>query len=190
MTEKDIITLLEEDEEMMEILRSVRSLHLPDCWVGGGVIRSRVWDYLHNYPTPTPIPDVDVVYFDNNDFTSDEIHSDSTKSEKNAEDSLRTMMPHVAWEVVNQARMHVFHNRHPYHNSTEAMKDWVETATGIGARLLEDETIEIAAPWGIEDLTHCILRPVSSSPERMKEFYRRIEKKQWMTKWPKLKVIV
>lgn len=189
MNEQDIITLLEHDKEMMEILRSVRSLQLPDCWVGGGVIRSKVWDHLHNYSTPTPLPDVDVVYYDKNDFDKKEINSPSTKSEKSIEMNLTTMMPKIHWEVVNQARMHVFHNRGSYKNSTDAKKDWVETATGIGAKLNGDKTIELAAPWGIEDLVNCVLRPVSQKPERLKEFERRIKAKNWLIKWPKLNII-
>ena len=189
MNEQDIITLLEHDKEMMEILKSVKALNLPDCWVGGGVIRSKVLDHLHHYTTPTPIPDVDVIYFDKNDFLEDEIHSDSTKREKSLEDSLTSMMPQIKWEVVNQARMHVFHKRSTYKDSTDAMKDWVETATGIGVRLLDDGTLELAAPWGIDDLINCILRPVSQKQERLKEFERRIKVKDWLKKWPKLKVI-
>lgn len=189
MNEDDLLDLIKKDQSIMEILKSVKSLALPDWWVGGGVIRSKVWDHLHNYHTPTPVPDVDVVYFDPNDFSNEEIHSGSTKREKSLELSLRGMMPNVTWEVVNQARMHVFHDRGPYKDSTDAMKDWVETATGIGASLSPKGDLLLATPWGIEDLTNCILRPVSNDPKRLKEFERRIREKGWLTKWPKLKVI-
>ena len=46
----------------MSILRIVQALQLNDCWIAAGVIRNKVWDYLHN--TQTEINDIDVIYFD------------------------------------------------------------------------------------------------------------------------------
>ncbi|WRQ77412.1 nucleotidyltransferase family protein [Pseudomonas saxonica] len=31
----------------------VRSLNLPDCWIGAGFLRNAVWDYLHGR-SPSP----------------------------------------------------------------------------------------------------------------------------------------
>lgn len=189
MTKSEIIRLIESDRSMMDILRKVQEIHLSDWWVGGGFIRSKVWDHLHGYTTPTPIPDIDVIYFDKDDFKENEIKSSCTKSEKKYEDSLIGMMPHIKWEVVNQARMHVFHGCLPYKNSSDALKDWVETATCIAVRLNRNGSISLSAPWGVEDLVNLILRPANKNPERVKEFYRRIESKGWLQKWPKLKII-
>lgn len=40
--EKEIIQLIKEDEWMMDILRAVKSLHLPDWWVCAGFVRSKI----------------------------------------------------------------------------------------------------------------------------------------------------
>ena len=188
MTEQEIINLIKGDSWMMEVLKAVKSLNLPDSWVGGGFIRSKVWDHLHDYKTPTPLPDIDVIYFDKNDFTKAEMQSESTRMEKKYEVELTSLISGPNWSVTNQARMHVFHNCQPYKNCEDALKDWVETATCIATRLNGSGELELIAPWGTEDLVNCILRPANSSPERINEFHRRIDSKSWLTKWPKLKI--
>ena len=50
-----------------ECLAAVRSLALPDCWIGAGFVRNAVWNALHAGVKgfhPPPESDVDVVYFD------------------------------------------------------------------------------------------------------------------------------
>lgn len=49
---------------MMEILRITKSLNLPDWWVCAGFVRSKIWDVLHDFSERTPLPDVDVVFYD------------------------------------------------------------------------------------------------------------------------------
>jgi hypothetical protein len=62
--EIDIIKLVSEDRWMMEILKAVTSLNLPDWWVCAGFVRSKIWDTLHGFTERTTIPDIDVIYFD------------------------------------------------------------------------------------------------------------------------------
>ncbi len=189
MTRQDILKIIEKDSWMMEVINTVNKLNLPDWWIGAGFVRSKVWDYLHDYKTPTPLPDVDVIYFDPNDFAKSETHSESTKMEKKYEAELEKAIQGVEWSVTNQARMHVFHDCPPYKNCEDALRDWVETATCIAVRLNDKNELELIAPWGVFDLTNLILRHANKSPERIKEFYRRIEEKKWLEKWPKLKIV-
>ena len=63
-SEEDVIRLIYEDKWMMEILRSAQSLELPDWWVCAGFVRSKIWDMLHGFDERTPLPDIDVIYFD------------------------------------------------------------------------------------------------------------------------------
>jgi hypothetical protein len=188
MDRQDILKIIEKDSWMMEVLKTVATLHLPDWWIGAGFVRSKIWDHLHNLKTRTPLPDVDVIYFDPKDFSEDEIHSDSTKMEKKYEVELSKLMPKVNWSVTNQARMHIFHpGDKPYKNSSEALSHWVETATCVGVRL-EQNRLELTAPHGIDDLTSLILKPTVDSVEGLKNFRRRITEKDWLKKWPRLKV--
>ena len=35
-------------------------------------MRSKIWDYLHQYEKRTPLPDVDVIFFDKHQILTDE----------------------------------------------------------------------------------------------------------------------
>ena len=51
------------DDSMMGVLRAVRDLELPDCWIGAGFLRNKVWDELHNSQYRS-LFDIDVIYFE------------------------------------------------------------------------------------------------------------------------------
>lgn len=193
MKESDIVNLISSDKQMMAILKTTRALQLPDWWIGAGFIRSKVWDYLHGYTTPTPLPDIDVIYFDPTDFKPEQAGDDSIPPETRYEKQLQKTHPDIHWSVTNQARMHIFHNRHPYSNAIEAVADWSETATCIAVTLTENDELLLAAPYGITDLTQLIIRPIPDYQKKYKHdpdlFSRRIEQKQWLIKWPKLRII-
>ena len=53
---------------MMDVLRVVRQHQLPDSWVGAGFVRRKVWDNLHGFEEPTPLNDIDVLFFNPNDL--------------------------------------------------------------------------------------------------------------------------
>jgi hypothetical protein len=63
-TEQQITALIEADAWMMNLLRVVKNLKLPDWWICAGFVRSKIWDTLHNYEARTPLADIDVIYFD------------------------------------------------------------------------------------------------------------------------------
>lgn len=165
---------------MMEILRTVKGLNLPDWWIGAGFIRSKVWDILHDYTNRTPIPDIDVIYLNRNEPIQEELSYES---------KLKILRPDINWSVKNQAKMHVRHNDKPYKTSSQALAQWVETATCIGCRLTKNNKVIITAPQGIKDLVGFILRPIHPS-KNLNLFYERIKKKKWLEKWPKLKVVI
>lgn len=189
MKQKDIIDLITQDDWMMEILRTTKKLGLSDWWIGAGFVRSKVWDHLHGYEKRTPIPDIDVIYFDKTDFSEDEMSKDTTLKEIEYEKLLVKMMPGINWSVTNQARIHLFHNHPPYKSASEGLSNWVETATCIGVKLNEKNELVITAPHGAHDLVNLILRPTPNSGATEGKFEERIANKKWLIKWPKLKVV-
>ncbi|OGK19642.1 hypothetical protein A3D80_01125 [Candidatus Roizmanbacteria bacterium RIFCSPHIGHO2_02_FULL_40_13b] len=189
MTEKDIIKLIRQDEWMMKKLRAVQKPNLPDWYIGAGFVRSKIWDTLHGYKKRTPIPDIDVIYFDKNDFSEEELQKDSTAEEVYFQNLLSSELSGLQWSVTNQARMHIFHDDVPYTNSVDALSKWVETATCIGVRVEEKDTLILVAPHGIDDLVNLIIRPTLKTKKNMQEFTRRLNEKKWLQKWPKLKTI-
>jgi len=190
MNEHDILQIIKEDDWMMEILKTARKLDLPDWWIGAGFVRSKVWDTLHKYKTRTPIPDIDVIYFDKNNFSEDGGTINTIKQhEKEDENILKQKLLQINWSVTNQARMHLFHHHKPYNNSTEALSQWVETATCIGVTLDKSGKLILTAPRGIEDLVNLKLRPTPDNKKDPKTFYERINKKEWLKKWPRLQIV-
>lgn len=190
MTESNILALIKNDSWMMEILTAAQSLNLPDWWIGAGFVRGKVWDTLHEYSSRTPNTDIDVIYFDKKDFYEDEAGKESTRQEKIYEQKLDGIIPGVDWSVTNQARMHVYHNTKPYKSSSEALGDWVETATCVGVKIDDKGDLVLTAPHGIDDLVGLILRPTTKTERNLKEFERRVADKKWLIKWPKLKLFV
>ncbi|WP_409367248.1 nucleotidyltransferase family protein [Lysinibacillus sp. 38-6] len=180
LTENDLLTLLESDTWMMDILRCVEQLQLPDCWVCAGFIRSKVWDYLHDFNDRTPLGDIDVIYFDK--------HRISEQQEKHYEQRLLELLPNEPWSVKNQARMHVVNDSEPYQSSIDGMAHFPEIPTAIGVRLIQG-VLEIAAPYGILPLLtgNVAPTPYFDVHTPLHEVYlKRLATKQWHNNWPKL----
>lgn len=180
----DILKEIEEDEWMMEVLRSAESLQLPDWWVCAGFVRSKVWDYLHEYAERTPLGDIDVIYYDENDLDEE--------LEKEYEHQLNRLMPGLPWSVKNQARMHEVNDLLPYGSSVDAISQFPETATALGVKLDEKNKLELAAPHGLADLIGMKVCPTPAfeKDDRLMNVYRhRLESKNWTEKWPKVEVV-
>jgi len=112
-TEQQIINWIREDEWMMEVLRAVRILNLPDWWICAGFIRSKIWDTIHQFSHRTPLTDIDVIYYDSLKI--------SEEQEKLLEKRLKQINPNLPWSVKNQARMHVINNFPMYTSSMDGM---------------------------------------------------------------------
>lgn len=180
-TKADILSIIKQDEWMMDILRTVRQFQLPDWWIGAGFVRSKVWDYLHDYEERTTVPDLDVVYFNLND--------EPGEAEKHHWQQLKAARPDLIWSVTNAAYRHIKTKRTPYTSATEAIGQWVETPTCIGVRLNSDDTLELTAPNGIDDLINLKVRMNPNFPDGEAVYRERMNKKQWQTKWPLLHIL-
>ncbi len=182
-TEQDIIRLIESDEEMMRILKAAQKLELPDWWICAGFVRSKIWDTLHQFREKTPMPDVDVIYFDKTNIEE--------KEEKRLEERLRDLLPNVPWSVKNQARMHIVNQVEPYKSSENAISKFPETATAIGVKLDQNNQVKLTAPWGIEDVLNLQVKPTPYFMETsaLAAIYdERVTKKEWQSIWHKLEI--
>ena len=181
-SEEELKNLIASDDWVMSILSTVENLHLPDWWICAGIIRSKVWDYLHNKKERTPIADIDVIYFDKENLAEE--------VEKQYERELRKLSPNEPWSVKNQARMHVLNGSKPYQSAVDGISHFPEIPTAIGVKL-SDGVLEIAAPYGIHLLGAGIVEPTSFYLENKYAYaiYRqRIQQKQWHLCWPELKI--
>lgn len=180
MTERDILQLIAEDDEMMHIIRLVEPLQLPQWAIGAGFVRNKVWNVLHDFVGGGQPTDIDVVYFD----PLGRVDSDPI------EQQLLSERPDLEWEVRNQALMHGKNDMPPYQSTEDALSKWPETATAIGVTMQQGE-LKLIAPHGIGDLTNLIVRPTPTfmDPRRLERVRERVQRKRWLEKWPKLKTI-
>ena len=176
MNEKDILGLIKNDPWMMNVLHEAEKLNLPDWIIGAGFVRNKVWDHLHN--TEIRKTDVDLVYFDpnGNDEKEDEMLTDKLRKETG-----------INWEVVNEYYAYVWNDFPPFKSTEDAISTWCETATGVGVTIKEGNLM-LVAPHGIDDLVNLILKPSPAFINKTDFVKKRIEKKNWLKTWPKLKL--
>ncbi len=180
MNEQDIINLVASDKWMMDVLYEAEQLDLPEWMIGAGFLRNKVWDYLHGIKRDVAdTNDIDLVYLDKKNVS--EYEDEALSNKMSGTLGLR-------WEIKNQAYMHTRHNHQPYNSTAEGISYWVETPTCV-AVTTENGELEIIAPHGIEDLVNLVIRP---SPTRndLELFHQRVAGKEWLLKWPKLKVVI
>lgn len=177
-TAEDLAGLISQDARLLTCLRAVAALGLPDCWIGAGAIRNRVWDALHGLaPGLYEDTDVDVVFFDAADR--------SAEREVLLEKQLAGMVPGADWQVRNQARMHLRNGDPAYRDKEDGLRYWPETATAIAARL-DDGQVELLAPFGYGDLLDMAVRPTPAFRRKPGMFIARQAAKNWPARWPKL----
>lgn len=173
---------------LMDALEAVRSLGLQSWCIGAGAVRSLVWDTLHGFDKPSPLDDVDVVYFDASHA------SDGAEQEVDLEQRLRLLQPALRWEVTNQATVHLWFERAlgqrvaPLHSLEEGVATWPEFATCVGVYLAPDDTIGVVAPHGLEDLFGLRVRhnPRRASAET---YLQRVAEKRFAERWPLLSIV-
>ncbi|WP_407333289.1 nucleotidyltransferase family protein [Enterovibrio sp. 27052020O] len=171
-----IIALLEQDPDRMRALQTAQSLGLSQCYLAAGFVRNLVWDHLHEKPVPTPLNDVDLIYFDPHE------PDDSTYLAYEAQ--LHALMPSLNWQVRNQANMHVRNGDPVYRDVIDAMSYWPEKETAVAARLSPQNEMECISAFGFESLFALRITP---NPKRDITISKhRIKSKNWLTLWPKL----
>src|SRR5690349_18420197 len=143
--------IIRNDALRWRILGLVRLLSLPDCWIGAGFVRNAVWDALHGRAPSPPPGDVDTLWFD--------ADRPDAATDRTIEGMLHAAEPAIPWSVKNQARMHARNDDPPYASTADAMRFWPETATAVAVRRNGGDDCEIAAPYGLDDLFHLVLRP-------------------------------
>lgn len=180
MAARRLAALLRADRTCGTILRAVRSLNLPDGAVGAGFIRSIVWDAAHGFVPPTPVPDIDILYFDSRNL--------SRGREAAIERALHRRLSGLPVSVRNQARMHRRNRDAPYRDTPDALRFWLETATCVAVRLNRRGAIDIVAPYGLDDLLALCSRPTPAGRRKPEQYAARMAAKNWPAIWPRVRV--
>jgi hypothetical protein len=177
----DLKALMQGDKERQRLLLLVHSLGLVDCWIAAGFVRNAVWDFLHRRSPQRPSGDVDVIWFDRS--------QDGKCIDLRLEDRLKLLDDSIEWSVKNQSRMHAGNGDPPYRSALDAMRFWPETATAVAVRYVDRGDLEIAAPFGLDDLYGAIVRPTPHFlGEKRALFAERVRRKRWLEQWPSLRI--
>lgn len=145
---------------LMTVLRLTRELDLPDWLIVSGAVYQKVWNDVTGRDPDYGIKDYDIAYHDASDisYEAEDVHIRRAAA--------RFPPPYDAQvEVRNQARVHVWFEDHfgePYEpllSSAEALGRFVAPCFGVGVRLEADDSLTIAAPFGLEDLFSMTIRP-------------------------------
>ena len=152
------------DRDLMRLLLAARDEKLPQWRLVAGCLYQTVWNALTGQPPRTGIKDYDLIYFDGSDLSWE------------AEDrvigriAVATRGFPGPVEVRNQARVHLWFEQRfgsPYPPLTctdEALERYASIVHAVGVRLEDDDRLDIAAPFGLEDLFAMTLRPNPTRP--------------------------
>jgi len=170
----------------MAALGAARELGLASWCIGAGAVRNMVWDALHDRQTPSALPDIDVVYFDAADL--------APAREAALQGRLAALLPGPAWEVCNQAAVHLWFERcfghavAPLRSLDEAVASWPEYATAVGLTLHADGRLDVIAPHGLDDLFGMVVRrnPVRAS---VATYRQRLAQKRYAERWPLVTIV-
>jgi hypothetical protein len=184
--EARLVTLVRSSVMLMRALRAARAVDAPDWVIGAGAIRDRVWDHLHGFAPVTPSRDLDLVFFDPRSLGSER--------ERSVQREISTQAPDICWDVTNQAGVHLWYPNvfgvdvEPLASSADGVATWPETATAVGVRLLTDDSIQVVAPCGLDDLFGLICR---RNPRRVtcEQYRRRVKGKQIAKRWPRVEIV-
>ena len=158
--EARLAEILRASPRLMRTLAIARDLALPDWRIVSGAIYQTAWNSLTGRAPDFGIKDYDLFYYDGADisYEAEDVHIRRATSAYPAE-----LAPLV--EVRNQARVHLWFEAHfgepyaPLTHTDEALARFVAPAFAVGARLEPDGSLDIAAPFGLEDLFAMRLRP-------------------------------
>ncbi|TGD96958.1 nucleotidyltransferase family protein [Methylobacterium nonmethylotrophicum] len=152
-----LAAIVRADPDLMRLLDAARSLALPQWRLVAGCLYQTVWNALTGRPRRHGIRDYDLIYFD----------SDTSWE---AEDAvLRRAAPALAAcigpvEIRNQARVHFWFEARfgspypPVASADAALARYAAVVHAVGVRLEPDDTLTIAAPFGLSDLFGLVVR--------------------------------
>jgi uncharacterized protein len=147
------------DPDLMGLLTPAREVGLPQWRVVAGCLYQTAWNVLTNKPARTGIKDYDLIYFDARDL--------SWEAEDQVVQRVALRMGHLPApvEVRNQARVHLWFKQRfgadcsPLRCADEALTRYASIVHAVGVRLERDDSLDIVAPFGLDDFFNMVIRP-------------------------------
>jgi len=151
--QRDILFDIVRNEPIIhDALVAARKLNLPQWRIVSGVIYNTVWNVLTGRPSGHGINDIDVIYFDQSDRSweaEDRIIRHSKAFFKNSP---------LPVEIRNQARVHLWFPKkfgqdyEALSNGDESIDRYASRTHAVGIRLLDDDSMDLYAPFGLEPI--------------------------------------
>ena len=139
-----------EASDWYRTLIDIRDLGLPDWWVAGGAVRNTVWKHLYQDDCHLKIKDIDVIFFDEKTARETELES---------KQKLSAIYPAWPFDVKNQSSFGNWRQWHwKFSDTTDGIAHFLHTANAVGVKLDERGTLQIAQPYGLEDLFCGVIR--------------------------------
>ena len=151
-------SIIRADANLTHLLSLMRSLGLPQWRLVAGCLYQTVWNVLTDRPRGTGIKDYDLIYY-------------SDENSWEAEDAVIQRVAAATRDCVgpvearNQARVRLwfperFGCAYPQlANADESLRYYASMVHAVGVRLEADGSLDIAAPFGLDDMFDMVIRP-------------------------------
>jgi hypothetical protein len=185
--EAELAAIVRADAGLMHVLTTVRALDLPDWRLVSGAVYQAVWNARTGRPAGYGVKDYDLAYFDASDLSYEAEDVVIKRVAAAFDEPFRSQV-----EVRNQARVHLwFQNRFgepyaPLHSTDQALGRFVAPTFAVGVRLEADDSLSIAAPFGLDDVFALTIRPNPNRPVA-RGWAKAVDSAR--ARWPELTVI-
>jgi uncharacterized protein len=147
------------DPDLMHLLGRLRSIALPQWRLVAGCLYQTVWNVLTGRARSTGIKDYDLIYHDGEELSWEAEDAAIRRVAAATRDCVGPL------EVRNQARVHLwfadrFGCAYPRLTSAdESLRYYASIVHAVGVRLEDDDRLDIAAPFGLDDVFALRIRP-------------------------------
>jgi hypothetical protein len=179
--------MLRASPRLMRVVSIARDLDLPDWRIVSGAIYQTVWNALTGREPDYGVKDYDLFYYDAADTS---YAAEDVIIRRAARAYPADLAPLV--EVRNQARVHLWFEQRfgepyaPLRCSDEALERFVGPAFAVGVRFEPDGRLDIAAPFGLEDIFALRIRPNPNRPRA--EGWAKVTASA-KARWPELVIV-
>lgn len=163
-----------------------RKLDLPDWWVVSGILYNSVWNHLTGKPSGHGIKDIDLFYFDAEDLSYDAEDGVIVAGMEVFDD-----LP-IPVEIRNEARVHLWYEKKfgrkcpPYRDCRHAIDHFASKTHSVGIQLQPDDTLDLYAPYGLEDIFSFHVTPNHALDNRVTHEEKGARAK---SNWPQITVV-
>lgn len=181
-----LASMLRDVPHVMDILKGIRNLGLPDAWLVSGGIYQTAWNIMTDRTLLHGIKDFDIIYFDGRDL--------SYEAEDKVIKRVNAALPDLAelLEVRNQARVHLWYESRfgrpyrPLECAMDSLTTYAARTHAVAARLDGQDKLVLHAPFGLANLFAMRLVPNHAHPNEQ-TYAEKAERMKAL--WPELEIV-